>query len=118
MAATRSAGSRRSRRARSPSGKASARDLPVGAGGLLGRAEQVSQLVELLGRARLVTLTGAPGIGKSRLAVRVAEELGDGKAGATRLVELAPIARPVDVPRAVASALSVEEVSAKTWPTR
>jgi predicted ATPase/DNA-binding CsgD family transcriptional regulator/Tfp pilus assembly protein PilF len=111
MAATRSVGSRRSRRARSPSGKASARDLPVGAGGLLGRAEQVSQLVELLGRARLVTLTGAPGIGKSRLAVRVAEELGDGKAGATRLVELAPLARPVDVPRAVASALSVEEVS-------
>ncbi len=86
---------------------------PVGAAGrpssFVGRAEQVTQLGELLDGVHLLTLTGAPGIGKSRLALEVAGQLhGDYPDGAP-VVELVPIARSADVPRAVASALSLEE---------
>ena len=56
--------------------------------------------------SRLVTLTGAPGIGKTRLALAVAEGHRDGAA----VVELAPVADPGLVPAALASALSVREV--------
>jgi len=56
---------------------------------------------------RLVTLTGVAGIGKTRLALELAAERG---VGDTHVVELAPVARPTQVARAVASALSVDEV--------
>lgn len=42
---------------------------------LVGREEEVREVVDLLGHARLVTLTGTGGVGKTRLAVQVAAEL-------------------------------------------
>ncbi|MEJ7787125.1 MAG: tetratricopeptide repeat protein [Solirubrobacteraceae bacterium] len=72
----------------------------------LGRREEIAAVVALLDGARLVTLTGAPGIGKSRLAVEVAGEQSDD----VTLVELAPIGDRALVPAAVAAALSVQEV--------
>ena len=56
--------------------------------------------------SRLVTLTGAPGIGKTRLALAVA----DGRRDRASVVELAPVADPALVTAALASALSVHEV--------
>lgn len=75
----------------------------------LGRDEDIAELARLLASTRLVTLTGAPGIGKSRLALEVAGELRGG-----RLVELAAISDPALVPGAVASALSVREVAGQS----
>jgi len=75
------------------------------AAGLLGRAEQLVELAGLLEAERLVMLTGAPGIGKTRLALALAEQAGRG----ALVVELAPVCRPAHVPRAVASALSIDE---------
>ncbi|MFE0651115.1 ATP-binding protein [Streptomyces sp. NPDC059534] len=49
---------------------------PPGSGPFVGRERAVGELVSLLGTERLVTLTGMGGIGKSRLAARVAEERG------------------------------------------
>ncbi|MFG3039330.1 ATP-binding protein [Streptomyces sp. NPDC048330] len=49
---------------------------PPGSGPFVGREKAVEELVSLLGTERLVTLTGTGGIGKSRLAARVAEEYG------------------------------------------
>ncbi len=46
-------------------------DLPVGAGALIGREDDVARLGELLGERRLVTLTGPGGAGKTRLALEV-----------------------------------------------
>lgn len=84
---------------------------PVKAGkalsSFLGRVEELAELARLLERSRLITLTGAPGIGKTLLARALAERHGE----PTALVELASIGDPALVHRALASALSVREVS-------
>ena len=63
-------------------------------------------VAEALEVSRLVTLTGAPGIGKTRLALAVAE----GQPDRAVVVELAPVADPALVPAALASALAVPEM--------
>ncbi|KOX25633.1 MULTISPECIES: ATP-binding protein [unclassified Streptomyces] len=50
--------------------------MPPESGPFVGRAREVEELTSLLGERRLVTLVGAGGIGKSRLASRVAEGCG------------------------------------------
>jgi predicted ATPase/DNA-binding CsgD family transcriptional regulator len=75
-------------------------------GGLLGRDAEIVGVAEALEVSRLVTLTGAPGIGKTRLALAVAE----GRRYRSALVEVAAVADPALVPSALASALSVREV--------
>jgi len=69
---------------------------------------------ELLEASRLVTLTGAPGIGKTRLALEVAGGPRGETGGRTALVELAPIGDPALVARAVAAVLSVQAVPGST----
>jgi predicted ATPase/class 3 adenylate cyclase len=59
--------------------------------------------------ARLLTLTGVGGTGKTRLALQVAAELLDGERDGVWLVELAPLADPALVPEAVASVLGIRE---------
>ncbi len=79
-------------------------------GGLFGREEEIAELVGLLERARLVTLTGAPGIGKTRLAHEVAGRYG----GDARVVELAPVIEGALVAGVLASALSIPETSGQS----
>jgi predicted ATPase/class 3 adenylate cyclase/DNA-binding CsgD family transcriptional regulator len=57
----------------------------------VGRAAQVAEVRDLLSADRLVTLTGAGGIGKTRLAVEVATHAGDEFGDGVRYVDLAPI---------------------------
>ncbi len=45
--------------------------------GFVGREEELARVRDLLEHSRLVTLTGPPGIGKTRLAVQVANEVAD-----------------------------------------
>jgi predicted ATPase/DNA-binding winged helix-turn-helix (wHTH) protein len=72
---------------------------------LYGRSDDVAAVRAELRRSRLVTLVGAGGIGKSRLAQAVAHEsLGQWPDGVW-LVELAGLADPSRVPHAVAQAL-------------
>ena len=51
-----------------------ARRVPVAPSRLVGRSSEVADVRELLGSARLVTLTGPPGVGKTRLALAVVED--------------------------------------------
>jgi non-specific serine/threonine protein kinase len=67
--------------------------------------------MRLLQTARLVTLTGAGGVGKTRLAVRVAEELTGQFADGGLFVPLAPITDPQLVTSAIAQLLEVRETS-------
>jgi predicted ATPase/DNA-binding SARP family transcriptional activator len=50
-------------------------NLPAPSTSFVGREEELAQVLELLGEHRLVTLTGPPGVGKSRLALEVARSL-------------------------------------------
>jgi predicted ATPase/transcriptional regulator with XRE-family HTH domain len=80
-----------------PSATATARhNLPAHLTPLLGREHDEAAAVHLLRReeVRLLTLTGAPGIGKTRLALQVASNLLDMTPDGVFLVELAPITDP------------------------
>lgn len=88
-------------------------NLPSGLSNFLGREDQLAELRRLLRRARLVTLTGAPGIGKSRLGLELARQLAPGYADGVWLVALAPVGEGALVPTAVATALNVGEEPGK-----
>ena len=83
--------------------------LPVSLTPLLGRDEDAASISRLLSRldVRLVTLVGAPGVGKTRLAIHTANELAGLFAHGAVFVDLSPVAEPRDVLPAIASALGV-----------
>ncbi|HEU5031586.1 MAG TPA: BTAD domain-containing putative transcriptional regulator [Spirillospora sp.] len=76
---------------------------------LIGRAEDVDGVADLLGAARLVTLTGPGGVGKTRLAVEVAGRAGPGAAAPACFAELAPLRDGASLPRALLGALGLRE---------
>jgi predicted ATPase/class 3 adenylate cyclase/tetratricopeptide (TPR) repeat protein len=84
-------------------------NLPVALTSFIGREREQAEVRALLGTARLVTLTGAGGAGKTRLALAVAGELLEEYPQGVWLVELAPLADPSLVPQAVAQALGQRE---------
>jgi MoxR-like ATPase len=63
--------------------------LPAATTSFVGRERQLEELVDLLAGRRLVTLTGAGGSGKTRLALEVARRLQDAHRDGVPLVELA-----------------------------
>jgi predicted ATPase/DNA-binding SARP family transcriptional activator len=71
----------------------------------VGRDTEVSRVLKNLDSARLVTLTGPGGVGKTRLAAEVSGRL----AGGAWLVELAPVTDPADVAYAVLATLGIRE---------
>ena len=84
--------------------------LPVALQPIVGRKRELGELVRLLGRdgARLVTLTGPGGIGKTRLALAAASELVEAFDDGVTLVELASTVDPDLVLPAIAEALGVQ----------
>jgi len=79
-------------------------NLPVERTPLLGRSDDVDQIVELTRHHRLVTLLGIGGAGKTRLAAAVAAELVDDAPQGVWLVDLVPAASVADVATAIAAA--------------
>ena len=75
----------------------------------VGRAGPVRAVAALLGRNRLVTVTGPGGTGKTRLAAEVARQMSGRYADGAWLVELAPVAGPAQVAAVAAAALGVRE---------
>ena len=88
-----------------------ASSLPVPATALVGREEDIGRLRAVLARpgSRLVTLTGAGGIGKTRLAVQAAAGLGDEFPDGLWWAALAPVSRGDQVLGAIAQVLGVRE---------
>jgi predicted ATPase len=70
---------------------------------------EVLEISQALARTRLLTLTGAGGSGKTRLALEVARDLIEAYPDGVWLVELAPLSEKEMVPKAVAEALGVPE---------
>jgi class 3 adenylate cyclase len=84
-------------------------NLPVQLTSFIGRETQMAEVKALLSAARLLTLTGVGGTGKTRLALQVAADELDTFSDGTWLVELAPLSDPELVPQSVATALGVPE---------
>ncbi|MGI9601090.1 MAG: ATP-binding protein, partial [Acidimicrobiales bacterium] len=83
----------------------SIRNLPVILTSLVGREHDIDQVGALVGEHRLVTLVGAGGVGKTRLAVEAAARLADSFGGGVRYCELAPVNDGEAVAEAVAEAV-------------
>ncbi|HEX2033303.1 MAG TPA: AAA family ATPase, partial [Chloroflexota bacterium] len=95
--------------------------FPLPATPLVGRTSEVDHVVaQLRGGARLVTLTGPGGTGKTRLALAAAARLRDAGIypdGAV-FVDLAPVREPAHVPAALAATLGVAEAPGHPLPDR
>ncbi len=83
-------------------------NLPAPMTELLGRDPDLARLAALLPQARVVTLTGPGGVGKTRLALAAAARAAPAYPDGTWLVELAAVSRPESVPDAVVTALGVQ----------
>jgi len=82
-------------------------NLPAAATSFVGREDELARLAELLREHRLVTLTGPPGVGKSRLAVETARSLEAEIPDGAWLVELARAGAADDAARVLADAVDV-----------
>lgn len=84
-------------------------NLPIQLSSFVGRETEMAEAARLLRTTRLLTLTGAGGAGKTRLALQTAAEQMDDYPGGVFLVELAPLAEPPLLVHAVAQVLGVRE---------
>ncbi|HLW48657.1 MAG TPA: tetratricopeptide repeat protein [bacterium] len=85
-------------------------NLPLQLTSFVGRAHEITELRHLLRERRLLTLTGPGGVGKTRLALRLAVEEVDGRPDGVWLVALAALTNPEFVLQTLAAALSLREV--------
>src|SRR5262245_59550832 len=85
-------------------------NLPVQLTSFVGREQELAAVAALVGRARLVTLTGAGGAGKTRLALQVAAELLDAHPDGAWLVDLAPLTDGELAASAALGALAAREM--------
>jgi predicted ATPase/DNA-binding CsgD family transcriptional regulator len=83
--------------------------LPVPLTGFVGRERERAEVARLVTCSRLVTLTGAGGVGKTRLAVEVAAGLAADFGDGTDLIDLSAVWDPALLPAVVAKGLGVEE---------
>ncbi|MFZ6031333.1 MAG: tetratricopeptide repeat protein [Chloroflexota bacterium] len=89
-------------------------NLPVQLTSFVGREKELAEARRLLETARLLTLSGVGGTGKTRLAIQMGHVLLDVFPDGVWLVELAPLADPALVPQAVIKALGVQEEPGRT----
>ena len=84
-------------------------NLPVARGGFVGRVREMAEVQRALTTTRLLTLTGAGGCGKTRLALEVARRIVEDYPDGVWLVELASLKEGELVPGAVAAAMGLQE---------
>jgi len=89
-------------------------NLPVALTSFVGRERETAEVTRLLSGTRLLTLTGAGGCGKSRLALEVAGGFLEGSRDGVWVVELAALSDANLVAQAVAAVLSVPEQAGRS----
>ena len=80
-------------------------NLPLQLTSFVGREHEVAEIAALLREHRVVTVVGAGGVGKTRVAVQTGIDLVDGSPNGVWLVDLAPLADRTLLPSAVLAAL-------------
>jgi predicted ATPase/class 3 adenylate cyclase/DNA-binding CsgD family transcriptional regulator len=83
--------------------------LPVQLTSFVGRGAEIDDVRQIVAANRLVTLTGAGGVGKTRLAIQVAGQIAADFGDGVWYVDLAPIADPDLAPVAMANALGLAD---------
>jgi predicted ATPase len=86
-------------------------NLPAPVASFVGRESELTELGKLVGRDRLVTIVGAGGVGKTRLAIELAASRVDRHRDGVWFVDLAELTDPAGVPGAVATAIGVRQIS-------
>jgi len=86
-------------------------NLPAPASSFIGREQELREIRQRLTEHRLLTLMGAGGTGKTRLALQAATAERERLADGVWLVELAPLSRPELVGETLASVLTVPETA-------
>jgi predicted ATPase/DNA-binding CsgD family transcriptional regulator len=83
--------------------------LPAETNEFVGRAAELRQIGELLGSARLITLLGPGGVGKTRVALRAAKSAEPRYADGVCLVEFSAVREPELVPHTIARRLGLAD---------
>ncbi|MFF3574974.1 protein kinase [Nocardia jiangxiensis] len=96
-----------------PAFRTPAGSLPLELTSFIGRRRELSEGKEKLSASRLVTLTGIGGVGKTRLALRMAADAKRGFADGVRLVDLADLRDESLLEDVVAAALGIQDQSAR-----
>jgi len=86
-------------------------NLPLQRTSFVGREREVDEVQRLLGTTQLLTLIGAGGCGKTRLALHVAADVASDYPDGACFVELAALIDPTHVVHAVAAALGLREAT-------
>src|SRR6516165_11603252 len=86
-------------------------NLPAQLTSFVGREREKAEIKRLLAATRLITLTGAGGAGKSRLAIEAAREMVDPFPDGVWLAELGPLSDAALVPQVVAAAAGLRDQS-------
>jgi predicted ATPase/DNA-binding XRE family transcriptional regulator len=84
-------------------------NLPAPLTSFIGREKEQAEVIQLITKHRLVTLTGSGGVGKTRLSLEVGKQILGNYADGVWLVELAPILDPLLVPRTTAIAIGLRD---------
>ena len=96
-------------------GHRSPHNLPAMQGSFIGRDDEIGVIAEMLREHRVVTLTGGPGVGKTRLAIESGRHLLDEHPAGTWFVEVAPGSSLRQIVASISMALGVTE-SAESLP--
>src|SRR5215831_15177378 len=90
-----------------PASQVPQHNLPLQPSSLIGRDQELVELSAALSQTRILTLTGVGGVGKTRLAIAVAERTSESFADGTWFIELAPLADAAFVAQTVAAVVGV-----------
>ncbi len=85
-------------------------NFPVQLTSFIGREREIADVSRLLFSSHLITLTGANGAGKTRLAIQIANSVSESFADGVWLVDLAPLREPALVPQLTAEALGLRPI--------
>ena len=93
--------------------KADSTHIPVPLTSFIGREKEIDEIVRLVGKNRLLTLTGSGGVGKTRLAIESSNKLAGKFKDGVWWVDLVGLNDPLLMPQVIAKVVGVREVSSE-----